>query len=68
MRFNAYSIDYGCYVDLINTARFPLGLFQEEMEDGSFEYTNVPKEDYRSIRRAILKMEDFLAMQTQNQN
>ena len=35
MKFNAYSIDYGCYVDLINTARSPLGLFEEEMEDGS---------------------------------
>ena len=65
MRFNAYSIDYGCYVDLINTTRFPLGLFQDEMEDGSYVYADVPKEDYRSIRRAVLKMEDFYAMQAQ---
>lgn len=66
MRFNAYSIDYGCYVDLINTTRFPLGLFQDEMEDGSYVYADVPKEDYRSIRRAVLKMEDFYAMQDQS--
>lgn len=66
MRFNAYSIDYGCYVDLINTARYPLGLFQEEMEDGTFVYNDVPKEDYRSIRRAILKMDDFFAAKKQS--
>ena len=59
MKFNAYSIDYGCYVDLINTARSPLGLFEEEMEDGSSEFVKVPKEDYRSIRRAILNMDEF---------
>ena len=59
MKFNAYSIDYGCYVDLINTAHSPLGLYEEEMEDGRFEFVKVPKEDYRSIRRAVLNMEEF---------
>lgn len=59
MKFNAYSIDYGCYVDLINTTRWPLGLFEEETEDGHFEYVKVPKEDYRSIRRAVLNMDEF---------
>ena len=43
--------------------RFPLGLFQEEMDDGSFVFADVPKEDYRSIRRAILNMEEFNATQ-----
>ena len=61
MKFNAYSIDYGCYVDLINTKRFPLGLFQEELENGEIEYCQVPQEDYRSIRRAILDMDVFLS-------
>ncbi len=61
MKYNVYSIDYGCYVELVNTSRFPLGLFQEELENGECEYCNVPKEDYRSIRRAILKMEDFFS-------
>ena len=61
MKFNAYSIDYGCYVDLINTKRFPLGLFQEELENGEIEYCQVPQEDYRSIRRAILDMDIFLS-------
>ncbi|RYG87814.1 MAG: hypothetical protein EON59_06305 [Alphaproteobacteria bacterium] len=49
-RYDVFKIDYGCYVDLINTTRAPEGLFQED--DGSF--TEVPKDDYRSIRRAIL--------------
>lgn len=49
-RYDVYKIDYGCYVDLINTMRAPEGLLIEG--DGSF--TEVPKDDYRSIRRAIL--------------
>lgn len=49
-RYDVYKIDYGCYVDLINTTRAPEGLFQ--MDDDSF--TEVPHDDYRSIRRAIL--------------
>jgi hypothetical protein len=49
-RYDVYKIDYGCYVDLINTTRAPEGLFEDD--DGS--YVEVPKDDYRSIRRAIL--------------
>ncbi len=49
-RYDVYKIDYGCYVDLINTTRAPEGLFQ--INDDSF--TEVPHDDYRSIRRAIL--------------
>jgi hypothetical protein len=59
VRFNVYGIDYGCYVDLINTTRAPQGLFQVEHEDGSFDYIEVPVNDYRSIRRAILDLEIF---------
>lgn len=49
-RYDVYKIDYGCYVDLINTTRAPEGLLQDDA--GAF--TEVPKDDYRSIRRAIL--------------
>ena len=49
-KYDVYKIDYGCYVDLINTSRAPEGLFQQD--DGTF--TEVPRDDYRSIRRAIL--------------
>ena len=62
MRFNAYSIDYGCYIDLVNTTKYPLGLFEIEQDNGDFEFCQVPHEDYRSIRRAILDMDEFNIM------
>lgn len=52
-RFDVFKIDYGCYVDLINTGREPKALF--ETDDG--EVIEVPRDDYRSIRRAILSPE-----------
>lgn len=51
---NVYKIDYGCYVELINTSRAPLGLYQDEGD-----FIEVPKDDHRSIRRAILRVEDL---------
>ncbi len=50
-RFNVFSLDYGCYVDLMNTQHAPVGLFEA---DGSM--IEVPRDDYRSIRRAVLKI------------
>ncbi len=47
-------IDYGCYVELANTTKMPQGLFQS---DDPNEYVDVPKDDYRSIRRAILRLD-----------
>lgn len=55
-RFNVFAIDYGCYVDLINTHKAPKGLFQPGESE---EYIDVPQTDYRSIRRAILNIEEF---------
>lgn len=55
-RYDVYKIDYGCYVDLINTSRAPGGLFQG---DGDMFINEVPPDDYRSIRRAILRPEDM---------
>lgn len=52
-RYDAFKIDYGCYVDLISTVKAPGGLFNTD--DGSF--VDVPLDDYRSIRRAILPEE-----------
>jgi hypothetical protein len=54
MRYDVYKIDYGCYVELMNTTRMPLGLFQAGSED---DYIEVPRDDYRSIRRAILTLD-----------
>lgn len=61
-RFNVYSLDYGCYVDLINTTRAPKGLLQVETESGEV-YIDVPQTDLRSIRRAILDIKLFYAAQ-----
>ena len=62
VRYNVYSIDYGCYVDLLNTKNAPKGLFaavEAEDEDNTEIYIDVPKTDYRAIRRAILDLDEF---------
>jgi hypothetical protein len=56
VRYNIYTLDYGTYVDLIGTQRAPEGDFTEEL-DG--EDTIVPFDDRRSIRRIILRPEQF---------
>ena len=55
VRYDVYKIDYGCYVDLLSTIKAPKGLF--ELDDGT--YVEVPPDDYRAIRRAILDIEKF---------
>jgi hypothetical protein len=55
LRYDVYKIDYGCYVDLLSTAKSPQGLF--ENDEGMF--LQVPPDDYRAIRRAILDVEIF---------
>jgi len=62
VRYDAYKLDYGCYVDLINTARDTQGLFAcVDMANGTGQipYIDVPPDDYRSIRRAILDLTEF---------
>lgn len=68
IRYNVYSIDYGCYVELIHTARAPKGLFEVEVSEGNeenlsgrTEFVNVPQNDYRAIRRAILDISEFFS-------
>lgn len=48
-RYDVFKVDYGFYVDKINTAAEPAGLLEDD--DG---FSEVPKDDYRSIRRAVL--------------
>lgn len=57
-RFIVYKIDYGLYVDLVATDKFPTGLLvdKEVAEDIDFD---VPFDDARSYRRAILELDDF---------
>ncbi len=60
VRYNVYGIDYGCYVDLINTAKAPKGLLNVDSNLVDIT-TPVPVTDLRSLRRCILKLEDFYA-------
>lgn len=60
VRYDAFKIDYGCYVDLLTTARAPQGLLPggaSDATDGG--YVEVPPDDYRAIRRAILDISAF---------
>lgn len=61
VRFNVFALDYGCYVDLMNTAKAPKGLFEVDEGDGA-EYIEVPQTDFRSIRRSILELDDFYSV------
>lgn len=57
-RYDAYKLDYGCYVDLINTNLNPEDLLGTEASNISD--LEVPDDDYRAIRRAILDYDDFI--------
>ena len=54
-RYDAWKIDYGCYVDLIRTQQAPSGL----LPDGDDGFIDVPSDDYRSIRRAVLTPDEL---------
>jgi len=56
VRYDAYKLDYGCYVDLVNTVRAPQTLLATGTHDDRSE---VPQDDYRAIRRAILDIDEF---------
>jgi hypothetical protein len=60
-KYNVFTLDYGCYVDLINSSFAPRGLFEaiEEEANAAIKYIDVPHTDYRSIRRAILDLDEF---------
>lgn len=68
VRYDSYKLDYGCYVDLINTSSAPESidsiLFKEievntEEALPDQELDEVPVDDYRAIRRAILDLDEF---------
>lgn len=61
VRYDAYKLDYGCYVDLLATTKAPIHqLFDtEEDPDELGASIKVPTDDYRAIRRAILDLADF---------
>ena len=55
-RYDVFSIDYGAYVDLIQTKYEPQGLLVAENDGG---FVDVPTEDLRAIRRSILDLDAF---------
>lgn len=59
VRYDVYKIDFGCYVNLLGRSNAPVGLLPADDEQSG--YIEVPPDDYRSIRRAILNLEDFRA-------
>lgn len=56
-RYIVYSIDYGAYVDLMQTQYAPQGLFS--IGDEGDEYAEVPPHDLRTLRRTILDLAEF---------
>lgn len=61
VRYDVYKIDYGCYVDLLTTVNAPRGLLPHEDPacDAEAQYIEVPPDDYRAIRRAILDLNQW---------
>ncbi len=59
-RYDAYKLDYGCYVDLLATKSAPLGSFNDAVDDRGGDII-VPTDDYRAIRRAVLNLASFEA-------
>ena len=57
-RFIVYKIDYGLYVDLVNTEKFPEGLLIADSAYLDVDF-GVPSDDARSYRRAILDLGRF---------
>ncbi len=58
IRFNAYGLDFGCYVHL-TAARAPMTLFNADLDGTGESAQEVPSDDYRSIRTARLDLDDF---------
>ncbi len=55
-RYDVFSIDYGAYVDLMQTKYEPQGLLAASIEG---EFVEVPTQDLRAIRRSILDLDAF---------
>lgn len=60
-RYDVWGIDYGAYVDLMQTKYAPLGYLAIGEAEDEYEDIDVPKKDLRAIRRAVLNLDDFYA-------
>ena len=59
-RFIVYKLDYGCYADLVNTNKSTTGMLLEDVDEVYAEF-DVPDDDARSYRRAVLDLSVFYA-------
>lgn len=60
-RYDVYVIDYGAYVDLMQTRYAPQGVLPIGPEGGDPQYVEVPTQDLRAIRRAVLDIDLFVS-------
>jgi hypothetical protein len=58
VRYRVWKVDYGCYVDLINTVNNPTNFLNDGVNVVG-EEISVPDDDYRAVRRAILDLNRF---------
>ncbi|HWX48155.1 MAG TPA: hypothetical protein VNZ61_08885 [Roseomonas sp.] len=59
VRYRVWKVDYGCYVDLINTLNNPTSFLSEGVVFSEQGDLIVPDDDYRAVRRAILDIAAF---------
>ena len=61
-RYDVWVIDYGAYIDLMHTKYEPQGLLPLGTDDADDEagYVDVPTQDLRAIRRAILDLDGYV--------
>lgn len=57
VRYRVWKIDFGCYVDSINTVRAPTGFLYDKQDEEVNGY--IPEDDLRAVRRSILDLEDY---------
>ena len=59
VRYRVWKVDYGCYADLINTVKAPTGFLFDGMEVADTGEIEVPEDDLRAVRRAVLDLSEF---------
>lgn len=62
-RFVVYKLDYGCYADLVNTNKSTIGTLLPGVDDVDADF-DVPDDDARSYRRAVLDLEAYYNRKT----
>jgi hypothetical protein len=66
-RFDVLQLDYGCYVQYLSTTSAPQQLFGADGPDDDsalaamFGSVEVPEDDYRAIRKAVLDLPEMLS-------